>query len=382
MRFRTAGFTQARDVRKGAPSRQRAQSFNPRRLRNTLTGSEADMLRPMASQPEPAAAKIGAPRRWLRWVVVTAPLLALLTFGVVWTFAGMALRPFGYEHRTPEQGLRSVSPETAAFWGKGLHDPRRDFGIAYEDVEFPTEGDATLRGWWIPGQAGAVAGVVTVHGAGADRRDFLRHLPILHSAGYPVLMFDCREHGISDGNGRGVSFGIREHEDVSAAVRYAKTSLGLERVAVIGTSQGGASVLLAAAVDPAIDAVISINPFSDLRALIADVSGEVARGADHLGPLLDWVGWMTAWRVGALDTPSPIEAIPDIAPRPLLLAHGTADQVIPVSHTQDLHEAAPFAQLWIAEGATHAALFDTHRKEWKRRILRFLRTNLGMPTGD
>lgn len=320
--------------------------------------------------------------RVLRIGAAVLGTLAVVTGAALWIFSGMAMRPGWYEHRTPKQGLRPVDAERAKSWGKGTRNPLRDFGIPFEDVEFTTAQGATLRGWWVPGMPDADAGVITVHGAGADRRDFLRHLPILFSAGYPLLMFDCREHGISDGDNRGISYGVREHEDVSAAVRYVREARGLERVAVIGTSQGGASVLLAAAADPGIDAVVSINPFTDVRSLIGGASGPVAEGAGNTGPFLDWVGWMTAWRVGALDIPSPLEVVSDIAPRPLLLAHGTADQVIHVSHTHALHQAAPHSQLWIAEGAKHAALVDTHRKEWKRRIVRFLRASIGHPVGS
>jgi fermentation-respiration switch protein FrsA (DUF1100 family) len=341
------------------------------------------MLRPMAN---PLKANSSGGASALRKLATGAAIAALVAISglaiAVWIFSGMAIRPDWYEHRTPEQGLKPVDAEREKFWGKGIRNPRQDFGIAYEDVEFETENGATLRGWWIPGQPGATAGVVTVHGAGADRRDFLRHLPILYAAGYPVLMFDCREHGISDGASRGVSYGVREHKDVSAAARYARDVRGLERVAVIGTSQGGASVLLAAAADPGIDAVVSINPFTDVPTLIAGVAGAMAEGADSAGPLLDWIGWTTAWRVGALDMPTPLDAAGDIAPRPLLLAHGTADQVIHVSHTHALHKAAPSSQLWIAEGATHAALVDTHRAEWRRRIVRFLGRSIGPAVSD
>ncbi len=53
---------------------------------------------------------------------------------------------------------------------------------------------------------------------------FLRHTPCLHKAGYGVLLFDCREHGLSDAEGRGVSLGTRESEDVHAVAQFLKSS--------------------------------------------------------------------------------------------------------------------------------------------------------------
>jgi pimeloyl-ACP methyl ester carboxylesterase len=289
----------------------------------------------------------------------------------------MTLRPGWFEHRSPEQGLRPA--ESFKNWAGKIHDPQLDFGTPFESVEFETDGGATLRGWWVPGAPGARVGVVTVHGAGADRRDFLRHLPVFHEAGYPVLMFDCREHGISDGASRGISFGVREHADVIAAVRYARRRGELEGVAVIGTSQGGASVILAAARDPSIDAVVSENPFTDIDSLIRDGAAAFDSRAADAPNLVGWIAWLTAWRIDADEIPAPIEAIQQIAPRPLLLMHGTADRVIPVAHTHALHRAAPLAELWIAEGAHHAALFDAAPDEWRRRVLDFLERSIGPP---
>lgn len=131
-------------------------------------------------------------------------------------------------------------------WG-ACSDPGVDFGLVFKEVEINTEelweSPATkermpmrLRGWLIAPDAtsdegvtnqqlmaerfpdlqftleeGAVAekrGVVAIHGAGVDRREILRHLPLWVSNGFGVLMVDCRDHGISDGYGRGPSYGM------------------------------------------------------------------------------------------------------------------------------------------------------------------------------
>jgi len=227
--------------------------------------------------------------------------------------------------------------------------------------------------------------VVTVHGAGDDRRWFVRHLPIFHEAGYPVLLFDCREHGVSDGVGRGISFGIREHRDVSSAVAYLRRERGLVRVAVIGTSQGGASVIMAAASDPQIDAVIAENPFTSVADLLRDTHGE---DGSPPRPLAGLIAFFVAWRAGGLGLPSPLEAVPRIAPRPLFLLHGTADRKIPFSHSERLREAAGQpVELWLAPGADHALRFDRYPDEYRARVGAFLARWLGDaraadPVGD
>lgn len=305
-------------------------------------------------------------------------LLLLLVGGLAtigWQGTNVALHPPWHEHRTPAQGLRPLDPDADYFiWDGGHRDPGSDLGLAFEEVEIPTREEAVLRGWLVPGSPDAGVGVVAVHGGGSDRRDFLRQVPIFHRLGLPVVLFDCREHGISDGSGRGISFGLRESEDVVSAVTWARRELGLERVVVIGTSQGGASVLLAAAADPGIDVVIAENPFTSLYELVRD-----ARMPDG-GRVPAWVARLIAdtalWRMGGLDAlrrPSPIEAVGEIAPRPLLLMHGTADEVIPLDHSERLLAAAGGStELWIVEGGEHAALFNRDPVGYETRIRDFL----------
>ena len=321
-------------------------------------------------------------RRW-----ISAALLASLALGVAfvvavgWLGSNQALRPPWYHPRTPEQGLWPMDPADENFsWQGGYRDPRTDLGLDYETVEFPASDGSTLRGWLVPGAPGATAGVVAVHGAGADRREFLRQVPVFHGSGYPVLLFDCREQGISDGAGRGVSLGFRESEDVTAAVAFAKRVRGLTRVAVIGTSQGAASAILAAAADPSIDAVIAENSFTSIPDLVRDL-----RGLPDARPVPPWASRVVAafavWRMGGLGRPAPIDVVGAIAPRPLLLMHGSEDTAIPYAHSERLRAAAGEpVELWIVPGGRHSSLFNRAPEEWQRRVIGFLARWLGGAT--
>lgn len=318
-------------------------------------------------------------RRIARIGVGLAGIAVLALCATLWLASSAVQKPAWYRHRGPELGLRPVDGDAfiEAQWQGARHDPGRDFGYAFEEVSFAAVDGSTLRGWLVPGADGAQVAVATVHGAGADRRDFLRHLPLLHEAGYPVLLFDCREHGISDGAARGVSLGIREHRDVSSAVDYLKRGHGFPRVAVLGTSQGGASVILAAAADPSIDAVIAENPFTRISDLVRD--SQQAAGAPRW--LLDAVSSLAVWRMGGAGLPAPIDAVSRIAPRPLLLMHGTEDRVIPINHSRRLHErAGQPVELWVVPGASHARLVNLDADAWRERVVGFLARWLG-PVG-
>ena len=85
-------------------------------------------------------------------------------------------------------------------------------------------------------------------------------------------------------------------------------------------------------------------------------------------------------RMGGLGEPAPIDVVADISPRPLLLMHGSEDRAIPDAHSRELYaQAGEPRQLWIAEGARHAMLYNSHPEEWRRRVLGLLALAFGEP---
>lgn len=74
-------------------------------------------------------------------------------------------------------------------------------------------------------------------------------LPFLSSSlpSLSLLLFDLRDHGASDADGKGLTMGVREHADVMAACCFAKETLGFKGVVLFGTSVGASSCLLACA---------------------------------------------------------------------------------------------------------------------------------------
>jgi fermentation-respiration switch protein FrsA (DUF1100 family) len=62
----------------------------------------------------------------------------------------------------------------------------------------------------------------------------------------------------------------------------------------------------------------------------------------------------------------------------MLLMHGTQDQVIPLAQSELLLKiAGETAELWILDGAEHAALFNHAPKEWTQRVSSYLAHHLG-----
>ena len=319
------------------------------------------------------ARSIGHPieraRDWLGLLLYYGSLagLAIVLSGplaLAWWASGVMLRPPWYVHPGPGAPLPV----------RGLTDPAHDFGLAYEDVAFATEGGATLRGWLVPAAPPSPCAAVLAGGGWTDRRSLLALAPALHAAGLTVLAFDYREHGQSDGAGRGVSFGLRESGDVESAVRFVERERGTARTAVIGFSMGGAAAILAAgSAGSAIDAVVASSPGTTLADLL-DTYPDARRTPAWLRGV---VARILLWRIGAPpgsrpDTVGPLAVIDRVAPRPLLLLHGQEDPVNSLADARRLFERAREPkQLVVVAGASHLDVLDDPGGEALRTIVEF-----------
>jgi alpha-beta hydrolase superfamily lysophospholipase len=312
-------------------------------------------------------------------VVIAAP------FTAAFLIAGVASRPPDWSFNPAGHELLPPTGVYAAALGRFVHDPLVDLGIAFEDVAFPAVDGKTMRGWLVPGDPAATVAIVAVHGRAADRRNFLRALPIFHDRGYPVLLFDCRQSGGSDGDGKGdTSFGVRQSQDVQSAVRLLKEGRGFSRVVAVGSSQGAAAAIMAAAQSPRIDGVVAISSYRHVRDLV-DSAATSYQFPRWLGSLVSAVAlWRYdfdeaegAWTVG--DEPAvfnPITAVSRISPRPLLLIHGTADTGVSTRASEELFDRAGEPKtLWLAPNAGHDvdAIAGMYSTELADRLGTFLR---------
>jgi pimeloyl-ACP methyl ester carboxylesterase len=280
---------------------------------------------------------------------------------------------------------------------RGLDDPKVDCGLDFETVEFPCgpiqlSGNETLRGWHIPGGSGCCSSkasrstgssccVAICHGGGRDRRQHLRHAAELkkHHPNIGILMFDKQEHGLSDGNGRGIGWFSYEGSDVFAACQYAKDTLDYTKVVAMGTSFGAVGVITAAGhFDPNgqfIDAVIAENPISSRCVFVREI---VHSRTNTILPEL--IRECLAYYIclcmilrrgvttGVYGIPDPIKLINKISPRPLLIMHGESDTIVPFEHGMVLYDAAtngPKDFLGVP-ACDHCMVQQTDPEGWRR----------------
>jgi pimeloyl-ACP methyl ester carboxylesterase len=268
-------------------------------------------------------------RAWGRWLrrAGIALLLAvvLFVFGwVPWFFGGLATtRRFQFPDKE-NQGLTPAS-----------------FDLASEDVTFHSSDGVELHGWWVPCDE-PVGTVVMVHGLNRTRIEMIKKVPFVHERGWNALLFDLRHHGES--GGEATTFGVEESHDVHAAADLAR-----ERspgpVVLWGVSLGGASVVMAAAEDPAVAGVICDSSFRDLRDTVAHHI-RLFRGfrwwlrAVPAWPVTDevlfWMGRKGGFDTGAADV---LAAAGRLNGRPALFVANSDDRRVPKEIAFELSKA-------------------------------------------
>src|SRR4051794_26965022 len=144
------------------------------------------------------------------------------------------------------------------------------------DIDFDAEG-VTLRGWFYTADSssGPAPTIVMAHGFSAVKEMYLdKYAETFAAAGFNSLVFDNRNFGDSDGTPRQEIDPVAQVRDYRHAITYATTlpETDTSRIGVWGSSYSGGHVLVVAAIDRRVKAVVSqvplVSGYDNLRALV------------------------------------------------------------------------------------------------------------------
>jgi alpha-beta hydrolase superfamily lysophospholipase len=227
-----------------------------------------------------------------------------------------------------------------------------------------------VEGWYLGGSAHGA--VLLMHGIRSDRRAMIERARFLHAQGYGVLLVDLPGQGESAAPV--VTFGLREADGVRVALEWLRNAAPGQRIGVIGTSLGAASLVLCSDCPP-VDAVVLESMYPTIEEAVED---RLRMRLGALGkPLASLLLWQLPLRLDIRPAQlHPIARLPDIG-APLLIASGSADRHTTLSETRRLFEAAREPKsLWIVDGAEHVDLHAWAPGEYERRIGGFLALHL------
>lgn len=202
-------------------------------------------------------------------------------------------------------------PATPATWG-----------FRFETIGFRSADGTRLHGWFIPSRERSARGtVVFSHGNAGSLGHHLGFVMWLVEAGYHVMMYDYRGFGKSAGRVDRAGM-VR---DVSAAFEYTATrgDVDATRLVSYGHSLGGAKSLAAIGGRPVrgLRAVVVDGAFASYRAMARRIGGQLAESL-------------------VTDDLAPKDYVSKLGDVPLLVVHGTKDEIVPVSQGRELYQKA------------------------------------------
>ena len=250
-----------------------------------------------------------------------------------------------------------------------------EFQADYEEVDLTTA-DGIAFGAWFFRQTGSPQVIVISPGHKGRRQDLLGISVALWRKGFNVLCYSYR--GMPGSDQAMITLGVREVQELAAALAFARRRVRNARIGLLGYSMGAVVSLLGAAGDPSVEALVLDSPFSDLRLVLRD---NVRRHTLLPGaPLVAAVAlWMRLRHGVRLAEASPMAVLSGLEQRPLFFIHGGADVTTPVHHSRRLYDAyrGP-REIWVVQGAPHTGSYFADRPLYVERVAGFFARSLGL----
>lgn len=311
----------------------------------------------------------------MRWLVLRNVTIMVALLGIVAIVAAFAGNSIGsgilHPYRLP------LTPDRMK-WAQQMLEHT---GATKGDFIVRASDGVELRGWKVRPPSPTGDWVLLYHGIADNRTGCSAHGEFLLRHGYSLVMMDSRAQGESGGDI--ATFGWKERYDTIAITDALFASEKVRHLYALGVSMGAAIALQSAAVEPRIEAVTAEDPFANLHEVGYDYAGLFV--APWLGKSLFRPAVSSAMEsVEKEGGFKPEDASPEkaVALRPfaVLLICGTRDHRIPCRHAKRIYAAATGTkQLWIVEGAEHAAALGRAPAEYESRVISLFEASGGHP---
>jgi hypothetical protein len=202
----------------------------------------------------------------------------------------------------------------------------QEWGLSYEDIWLDIPGkdpqQEGLHGWWIPANSSTQKVLLYLHGNGSNISSHLRDASQFQRLGFSVFLLDYRGYGKSKGEFPTES---QVYQDSQIAWDYLVKTRNIDpkNIFIYGHSLGGAITIDLASKNPSVAGLIIEGSFTSIR---------------------DMIDYQKVYQIFPTDLLltqkfDSMSKLPRLS-MPILLIHGTDDQVVPASMSQVLFKAA------------------------------------------
>ncbi len=207
--------------------------------------------------------------------------------------------------------------------------------------------------------------LIALGGPSGSLGQSLPPVEFLLQSGFGVLQIDSRACATPPAP---VTLGANELMDAEAALDFLRSRPEVERIGAFGFSMGGVTAIRTAARHTEIAALVAEGGYYNLG---NDMVEPEQPKPIYLSLFLHTIAELFRFQYGINPFEiSPLDDLPRISPRPVLLIYGE-------NELNDSHADLQFAaarepkQLWIVPGGAHGTNYRIAAQEYERRILEF-----------
>jgi alpha-beta hydrolase superfamily lysophospholipase len=265
-----------------------------------------------------------------------------------------------------------------------------------EDVTVTTPDGVQLQGCYLRTPQPRKAVILFGLEFGSNRWGCVPYCEFLRDQGYDIFTFEMRGQGNSPAQpGYEPLQWVTDYEiaDFQAALTYLKSRPDRHPhgVGFFGLSKGGSAGLLVAADDDFVRCCVTDGAFATVTTVMPYLKQWMCiyiRNRMIANMLPHWyLGIICKMAIRKSEAerschyPHLEEAMVKLAPRPLLMIHGGADNYIKPEMAQALFERAGAPrEFWLVEGAKHNQAMNVANGEYQKRVLAFFDTHLAAPS--
>jgi len=228
--------------------------------------------------------------------------------------------------------------------------------LPHENVSIKSFDGLTLRGKYYEYAPGAIIELM-MHGyKGCAERDMCGGVQRAFALKRNVLLVDQRACGESDG--KVITFGINERRDCLSWVNFIVERYGADsRIILTGISMGGATVMMASAMDlpKNVIGILSDCGFNSAKDIIYKRTAEMHMSPKIVYPFIKLAAKM--YGQFDLDETSAEEAIKECKV-PAIFIHGEDDDFVPPEMSRKVYESCPTKKVLVTvPGAAHGTSY-------------------------